>query len=143
MHDVCIKAERYRERITRTLNPYVETASIYYPQPERVPKLWYDMHNLETVVQQLFTPKLRTRIHFDETTHQLKMHRGFVTETKPKRFLPLPIYILKEYLKVYQNDDRTGNANEMSPHPENGINLQTNRETTIEHFNKNILEQYT
>lgn len=127
MHEICIKSERYRERKTHSLNPYVETGFVYYPQPAHVPMLWYDIHNLETIVQQLFTPKLRTRTHFDENTHQLKMHRGFEKEAVRKQFLPLP--------NEYRNGD--------DENVDSRIDVHGNKASTIEHFNKNILEQYT
>lgn len=140
MHEVCIQVERYRAQMTHTLNPSKETDLVYYPQPEHVPMLWYDIHNLETIVQQLFTPKLRTRTYFDDNTHQLKMHRGFVMEPMPKRFLPLP----KEYLADNTNENGAHEIGDTGyGHPETGIDVHNDKAATIEHFNKNILEQYT
>lgn len=144
MHEICLKSERYRERKTFSLNPYVETGFVYYSQPAHVPMLWYDINNLETIVQQLFTPKLRTRTYFDEKTHQLKMHRGFEKEAVRKQFLPLP----NEYLNG--NDENVGNTNESTVNSnighhrlESRIDIHGNKASTIEHFNQNILEQYT
>lgn len=137
MHEICAKPERYRERITHSSNPYAEKGFVYYPQPENTPMQWYDMHNLETIVQQLFTPKLRTRTHFDENARQLRVHRGFQKESERKRFLPLP--------SRYYNSDGLADttiANNVSA-IETGINVHGNQASTIEHFNKNILEQYT
>lgn len=139
MHEICIKCERYRERITHSLSPYVETGFVYYPQPDPVPMLWYDIHNLETIVQQLFTPKLWTRTHFDEKTHQLKMHRGFEKQSERKRFLPLPV----EYLNGDDIAQKSANSNIGYQRPETGVDVLGNKPSTIDHFNKNILEQYT
>lgn len=143
MHEICIKSERYRERKTHSLHPYVETGFVYFPQPELVPMLWYDMHNLETIVQQLFTPKLRTRTHFDENSHQLKMHRGFATEAIRKQFLPLPIEYLNSDGDADDTNENSVNATIGYHHPGTGIDVLGNEASTIEHFNKNILEQYT
>lgn len=143
MHQICARAERKREQITLILNPYMEKPIAYFSQPKRVPKLWYDMYNLETVVQQLFTPKLRMRTHLDEKSNQLKMHRMFVTDMTRKRFIPLP---MDYYNDDYDNDSLTIDGASIyleNNHPDTEIQIQAKKETTIEQFNNNVLEQYT
>lgn len=143
MHEVCLQAERYRARITHALNPLASTNLMYCPQPAHVPMLWYDMHNLETIVQQLFTPKLRTRTYYDENTHQLKMNRGFAKETVRKRFLPLPNDYLNDELADGDGHDVANFDIRKKGHTATGLELRNNKPTTVDHFNKDILEQYT
>lgn len=138
MHQICAQTERKREQITLALNPYVEQPIAWFTQPKRVPKSWYDMYNLETVVQQLFTPKLRMRTEFDETLNQLRMHRMFVSITERKRFIPLPMDYIHDDLTV----DGASIVSE-SNHPDTEIEVQAEKASIIEQFNDNILEQHT
>lgn len=144
MHQVCVQAEKHREKITQIFNPSIQKTAVYFTQPKRVPKLWYDMHNLETVVQQLFTPKLRIRTHFDETTNQLTMYRMFVTDSTPKRFISLPTDYIND--DGYESDGSTNDeANIFFEHnyQDREIVAQAKKQSTIEQFNNNILEQFT
>lgn len=140
MHQTCRLAEKYRERITLALDPSLTKIPAFFSQPSRVPKLWYDMHNLETIVQQIFTPKLRMRVRFDEKTNQLKMHRMFVSDSTRKRFIPLP--------KDYMNDDYKSfdptldGASDILENNHQMTNIDE-RLLTIEQFNNDVLEQYT
>lgn len=135
---MCARAERHRERITTVLNPFLETYSSYFAQPKRVPKLWYDIHNLETIIQQLFTPKLRVRTHYDEKNHELRMSRLSNYDSNRKEFLPLPENYLNDI-----DDGTIDGANIIMEynHPDTKA-----IETQIKHadqFNRNVLEQYT
>lgn len=140
MHQVCVRAERHREKITTVLNPFVGTYSPYFAQPKRVPKLWYDIHNLETIIQQLFTPKLRFHTHYDEKKHELRMSRLPNDDSDRKEFLPLP----DNYLNDDQIDDGTiDGANIIMEYNHKDTKAI---ETQIKHadqFNRNVLEQYT
>lgn len=141
MHRVCTRAERYREKITTALNPYVQTNSSFFTQPKRVPKLWYDIYNLETIIQQLFTPKLKCRMHFDEKTKELRMSRQPIFDTDRKVFIPLP----KEYINSRDgNDAETVNGANLIMeynHPDTGVEIK--KPSTTEEFNSNVLQQHT
>lgn len=139
-----MRGERQREKITKVLNPYVGAYARYFAQPKRIPKVWYDIYNLETVVQQLFTPKLRTRSHYDETNHMIRMSRMPITDSEQKVFKPLT----KEYLssKYGDDDDETVDGASIimeNNHPDTAIEIQTKQTSAAEQFNNNVLEQYT
>lgn len=143
MHQVCAKTERQREKITNVLNPFVHSFSMYFTQPKRIPKVWYDIHNLETIVQQLFTPKLKVRMHFDVKQNELRMSRMPSIDTERKEFIPLP----KEYLTVGpgKNGGTVDGASLImeNNHPETAIDVKQQKSATTDQFNNNILEQYT
>ncbi|XP_031640136.1 uncharacterized protein LOC116352043 [Contarinia nasturtii] len=141
MHQVCSRAERYREQITTTLNPYMQTFSSFFAQPKRVPKLWYDIHNLETIIQQLFTPKLKCRMHYVEKTKELRMSRQPMNDTDRKEFIPLP----KEYINSRDgNDAETVNgANLIMEYNHPDTDIQIKKSSTTDQFNSNVLQQHT
>lgn len=139
MEQVCAQAERHREKITNALNPHLITISTYFAQPKRVPKVWYDIHNLETIIQQLFTPKLRARMHFDEQLQELRMSRMPISDMTPKKFLPLPEVFLNEQTDGDETIDGSSLIREEN-HPDTDIALKP---TTSEEFNNNNLERYT
>lgn len=131
MHQVCDRMERHREKITHILNPYLQISSAYFAQPNRVPNCWYDIQNLETVVQQLFTPKLNVRMHSIDNV--LCMSRTPVVDLARKEFMPLPLP--KEDLNDQQyNDDNN---------PNTGIQILADTRTKTKQFNDNVLEQFT
>lgn len=141
MHQVCDRCERHRERITNVLHPYLQVSSMYYAQPKRVPKTWYDIHNLETVIQQLFTPKLKVRMHLVDPNNELRMSRMPINDPARKEFIPLP----QEYLNDPSSDDDDETVDGAS------LIVESNKPATAidifaqktEQFNDNILEQYT
>lgn len=145
MHQVCDRAERHREQITKVLNPFLQTTSAYFAQPLRAPKLWYDIYNLETVIQQLFTPKLKFRTHLFGANNDLCMSRMPIDDTTRKEFIPIP--------EVYLNDTVDGDGGESvdgasiimeNNHPDTRIQLFDDKMSRKQQqFNENVLEQYT
>lgn len=97
---VCDQAERYRAKITQTLNPYVGMYEEYYPQPKHTPRCYFSVHNMEAIVLQLFTPKLPVRTYYDEKSGVIRMRRMPKEIMVPKEFLPLP----KEFLSPAKDD---------------------------------------
>lgn len=145
-HRVCGRAERYRHKITTILNPYVTMYSKDFAQPKRTPKVWYDIHNLETVVQQLFTPKLRVHTYYDAVTHELRMSRLSIESFERKEFISLS----KDYLNSkYGDGDDDGETIDGASmimennNPDTAIGVQIKQTSTAEQFNSNILEQHT
>lgn len=145
-HRVCGRAERYRHKITTTLNPYLTMYTKDFAQPKRTPKVWFDIHNLETVIQQLFTPKLRVHTYYDSVTHELHMSRLPTEKSERKEFIPLT----KDYLtsKYGEGDDDGETIDGASiimenNHPDTTISGQIKQTSTAEQFNNNILEQHT
>lgn len=140
MHQVCVVAERKRERITKALNPYLEYNSTYFAQPKFEPKVWIDIHNLETIVQQLFTPKLRCRTYYDVENHVLHMSRMPIYDLTPKRFLPLS----EKYLNGEIDEDKIDGASIIMEynHPDTATAIETYNKHA-DQFNQNILQPYT
>lgn len=110
MHKVCAHTERYRSKITLALNPYLKKSRDFYPQPVQIPKLWYDMHNLETIVLQLFVPKLDVRTFYDENDNEIHMKITKDADIDRKMFIPLPKeYLLTSNLNANNTKDDSNN----------------------------------
>lgn len=90
MHRVCGRAESKRDEITTILTPFAKQSVEFYAQPARIPKCWYDLHNLEVIILQLFTPKMTTRTYFDENEQVLRMRPRAKLDLTHKRFIALP-----------------------------------------------------
>ena len=140
MHRVCVRAERQREKITTVLNPYVETYSQYFAQPKRTPKVWYDIHNLETIIQQLFTPKLHFHTLYDEKNLVLRMSRLPNDDSSRKEFLPLPDKYLTDHIDDEDVDGASIIMENNHPDTTTAIGAEIKH---ADQFNRNILEQYT
>lgn len=95
---VFIKAlERYRAKLTcwcEENKPSADfcTSSVYWPQPEKIPEVWYLLYNIETIIMQLFTPKPQIHTFLNETTHLIQMMRAPTVQMIPRSFLPVPQY---------------------------------------------------
>lgn len=145
MHQVCGRAERHRHKITTLLNPFLEFHLKDFAQPKRIPKVWYDIHNLETVILQLFTPLLRVRTYYDHDTHALRMSRMPVENMERKEFIPLSKeYLNDKYGDEHGNDGTIDGASMImeNNHPDTNIDVQQ-KPTPADEFNSNILEQHT
>lgn len=143
MHKVCAETERHREKLTLAMKPQLHRIQAFFAQPSFTPSLWYNLHNLETVVQQLFTPKLRVRTFYDDKTKTLKMHRMFAPDITRKRFLPLPTGF--PYDGSQKNDETINTAIQtVQKNPSTTeIDMPQKKAITIQQFNSNILDQYT
>lgn len=117
-----------------------------FAQPKRIPKVWYDIHNLETVIQQLFTPKLRVHTYYDAVTHELRMSRYSIENSERKEFIALTKDYLNSKYGDGSDDGETIDGASMimeNNHPDTAIGVQTKQASTAEQFNSNILEQNT
>lgn len=96
---VFIKAtEKFRAKLTTWRDDRspadFSRSSIYWPQPETVPEIWYLLYNTETIVMQLFTPKPPTQTFLDESTKAIRMLRVATVQMIPRSFIPVPQYNL-------------------------------------------------
>lgn len=64
--------------------------SEYWPQPNAVPLIWYDCFNLDTIILQLFTPKLAILTQYDEKKYIIRMSRMPAVKMIPRGFIPYP-----------------------------------------------------
>lgn len=93
---VFVKAtEKFRAKLTTWRDdsaPADFSGSIYWPQPETVPEIWYLLYNVETILMQLFTPKPQIQTFLDESRKLIRMLRIPKVQMIPRSFLPVPQY---------------------------------------------------
>lgn len=91
--------EKYRAKLTiwnsyqMEINPFHnQNPSEYefWPQPKKVPELWYLIFNLETIMLQLYTPKPAIVSHFDEDEKIIRMMHAPMVQMIPRGFIPMP-----------------------------------------------------
>lgn len=67
-----------------TENPY------NWPQPICIPRIWYKVFNIETIVLQLFTPKLPVLSYLDDDVHLIRMRKVAEVMMVPRMLIPIP-----------------------------------------------------
>lgn len=142
MHRVCNRAETERDRITTVLNPFIERSKEFYAQPARVPKCWYDMHNLEVIIMQFFTPKMTVKTYFDENAHVLRMRPRSTLDLTRKQFIKLPDEFISSVKHTNADETIDGSSLIMEEnHPKTAVELLT--KDNIDDKINNILEPFT
>lgn len=143
MHRICGRTESKRDEITTILTPFVKQSKEFYAQPARIPKCWYDVHNCECIILQLFTPKMTTKTYFDENERVLRMRPRAKLDMNRKRFIALP----DEYVSPASNSNEQPTIDGSSlivenNRPKTAINILINSKVDGSHKN-NIFEQKT
>lgn len=145
MHRVCNRAESKRNQITSILNPYLGWNSQFYAQPRNVPQVWYDMHNLEVIILQLFTPKLTVKTFYDANEKVLRMRPRSTLDLTRKQFIPLPIEFTSPSVTIQTSDDGTIDGSKLimeENHPKTAVDLAT-KDKPDEKSNNNPFEPLT
>lgn len=143
MHRVCGRAESKRDEITTILTPFAKQNIGFYAQPARIPKCWYDMHNLEVIILQLFTPKMTTKTYFDENERVLRMRPRAKLCLTHKQFIALPAGYVSPASKPNEEPTVDGSSQIIENNrPKTAVEI-LNENKLDSQLKNNVFEQYT